>query len=31
LSEAYAAWLDPESRSEYLKAAKAFFEDQAGQ
>ncbi|VVQ02130.1 hypothetical protein PS918_04268 [Pseudomonas fluorescens] len=31
LSEAYAAWLDPESRSEYLQAAKAFFEQQAGQ
>ncbi|WP_419708691.1 TIGR02285 family protein [Pseudomonas sp. NFX224] len=31
LSEAYAAWLDPESRSEYLEASKAFFEHQAGQ
>ena len=31
LSEAYAAWLDPESRSEYLQAAKEFFEHQAGQ
>ncbi|MFU2325316.1 TIGR02285 family protein [Pseudomonas sp. NFX98] len=31
LSEAYAAWLDPESRSEYLEASKAFFEQQAGQ
>ncbi|MNN36618.1 hypothetical protein D3C81_1505200 [compost metagenome] len=31
LSEAYAAWLDPESRSDYLKAAKEFFEQQAGQ
>jgi len=28
LSEAYAAWLDPESRSDYLKAARAFFEEQ---
>jgi uncharacterized protein (TIGR02285 family) len=31
LSEAYAAWLDPESRSEYLKAARDFFEHQDGQ
>lgn len=31
LSEAYAAWLDPESRSEYLQASRAFFEEQAGQ
>ncbi|WP_433769138.1 TIGR02285 family protein [Pseudomonas putida] len=31
LSEAYAAWLDPESRGEYLEAAKAFFEEQARQ
>lgn len=30
LSEAYAAWLDPESRSEYLQAAREFFEQQAG-
>ncbi|WPN46282.1 TIGR02285 family protein [Pseudomonas sp. P8_241] len=30
LSEAYAAWLDPQSRREYLDAAKAFFEQQAG-
>lgn len=30
LSEAYAAWLDPESRSEYLQASKVFFEQQAG-
>ncbi|AWY41032.1 TIGR02285 family protein [Pseudomonas putida] len=30
LSEAYAAWLDPESRSEYLEASRAFFEEQAG-
>ncbi|MCW8275312.1 TIGR02285 family protein [Pseudomonas sp. PCH199] len=30
LSEAYAAWLDPESRSEYLDASRAFFEQQAG-
>ncbi|HEF4757797.1 TPA: TIGR02285 family protein [Pseudomonas putida] len=30
LSEAYAAWLDPESRSEYLEASRRFFEDQAG-
>ncbi|WP_150748237.1 TIGR02285 family protein [Pseudomonas fluorescens] len=31
LSEAYAAWLDPDSRSEYLEASKAFFSQQAGQ
>lgn len=31
LSEAYAAWLDPESRSEYLEASRQFFEQQAGQ
>jgi uncharacterized protein (TIGR02285 family) len=31
LSEAYAAWLDPESRNEYLQASKEFFELQAGQ
>jgi uncharacterized protein (TIGR02285 family) len=31
LSEAYAAWLDPESRSEYLEASRIFFEQQAGQ
>jgi uncharacterized protein (TIGR02285 family) len=31
LSEAYAAWLDPESRSEYLEASRKFFEQQAGQ
>lgn len=30
LSEAYAAWLDPESRSEYLQASRQFFEQQAG-
>jgi uncharacterized protein (TIGR02285 family) len=30
LSEAYAAWLDPQSRGEYLEAARAFFEQQAG-
>ncbi len=30
LSEAYAAWLDPESRGEYLEASRAFFEQQAG-
>ncbi|MBV6825127.1 TIGR02285 family protein [Pseudomonas sp. PD9R] len=30
LSEGYAAWLDPESRSEYLEASRAFFEQQAG-
>lgn len=29
LDEAYAAWLDPQSRSEYLKDAQAFFENQA--
>ncbi|NUU39459.1 TIGR02285 family protein [Pseudomonas sp. C2B4] len=31
LSQAYAAWLDPESRSEYLEASRQFFEQQAGQ
>jgi uncharacterized protein (TIGR02285 family) len=31
LSEAYAAWLDPDSRSDYLQASKAFFSQQAGQ
>lgn len=31
LSEAYAAWLDPESRREYLEASRQFFEQQAGQ
>jgi len=30
LSEAYAAWLDPESRSEYLEASRTFFEQQTG-
>ncbi|HWT68645.1 MAG TPA: TIGR02285 family protein [Pseudomonas sp.] len=30
LSEAYAAWLDPQSRSEYLEASRVFFEEQAG-
>jgi uncharacterized protein (TIGR02285 family) len=30
LSEAYAAWLDPDSRGEYLEASRAFFEEQAG-
>jgi len=30
LSEAYAAWLDPQSRGEYLEASRAFFEQQAG-
>jgi uncharacterized protein (TIGR02285 family) len=30
LSEAYAAWLDPQSRSEYLEASRTFFEQQAG-
>ncbi|KAB0487411.1 conserved hypothetical protein [Pseudomonas reinekei] len=30
LSEAYAAWLDPESRSEYLEASRKFFEQQTG-
>lgn len=29
LSEAYAAWLDPESRSAYLEESKAYFEQQA--
>lgn len=31
LSQAYAAWLDPESRNDYLEASRAFFEQQAGQ
>jgi uncharacterized protein (TIGR02285 family) len=31
LSEAYAAWLDPDSRSDYLEASRAFFSEQAGQ
>ena len=31
LSEAYAAWLDPESRREYLEASRTFFERQNGQ
>jgi uncharacterized protein (TIGR02285 family) len=31
LSEAYAAWLDPQSRGEYLQAAREFFEREAGQ
>lgn len=31
LAHAYADWLDPERRSDYLEAAKAFFEQQAGQ
>lgn len=31
LSEAYAAWLDPESRSDYLEASRAFFLQQAEQ
>ena len=31
LSEAYAAWLDPESRNDYLEASRAFFIQQAGQ
>ncbi|MBZ9785066.1 TIGR02285 family protein [Pseudomonas sp. REP124] len=31
LSEAYAAWLDPESRGEYLEASRKFFEEQARQ
>jgi uncharacterized protein (TIGR02285 family) len=30
LSEAYAGWLDPQSRSDYLQAAKTFFEQQDG-
>ena len=30
LSEAYATWLDPDSRRQYLEASKAFFEEQAG-
>jgi uncharacterized protein (TIGR02285 family) len=30
LSEAYAGWLDPQSRSDYLQAAKDFFEHQSG-
>lgn len=29
LSEAYAAWLDPESRDQYLQDAREFFEQQA--
>jgi uncharacterized protein (TIGR02285 family) len=29
LSEAYATWLDPESRSAYLEESKAYFEHQA--
>lgn len=31
LSEAYATWLDPESRNDYLRDAKAYFEQQAQQ
>ena len=31
LSQAYAAWLDPESRSDYLEASRAFFLQQAEQ
>jgi uncharacterized protein (TIGR02285 family) len=31
LSEAYAAWLDPQSRGEYLQAAREFFEHEARQ
>ena len=31
LSEAYAAWLDPDSRSDYLEASRGFFRQQAGQ
>ncbi|MHC8325101.1 MULTISPECIES: TIGR02285 family protein [unclassified Pseudomonas] len=31
LSEAYAEWLDPESRSAYLEEARVFFEHQAQQ
>lgn len=31
LSQAYAAWLDPESRSDYLDASRVFFLQQAGQ
>ena len=30
LSEAYAGWLDPQSRSDYLQAARDFFEHQSG-
>jgi uncharacterized protein (TIGR02285 family) len=30
LSQAYAAWLDPQSREEYLEASRQFFEQQAG-
>jgi uncharacterized protein (TIGR02285 family) len=30
LSEAYAGWLDSQSRSDYLQAAKTFFEQQDG-
>ena len=31
LSEAYAAWLDPQSRSDYLEASRLFFIQQAGE
>ncbi|RON54841.1 hypothetical protein BK665_11005 [Pseudomonas frederiksbergensis] len=31
LANAYADWLDPERRVDYLEAAKAFFDQQAGQ
>jgi hypothetical protein len=31
LSQAYAAWLDPDSRSDYLEASRTFFSQQAGQ
>lgn len=31
LDQLYAEWLDPERRNDYLKEAKAFFENQAGQ
>jgi uncharacterized protein (TIGR02285 family) len=31
LDKLYAEWLDPERRNDYLKEAKAFFENQAGQ
>jgi uncharacterized protein (TIGR02285 family) len=31
VSEAYAAWLDPESRSDYLEASRVFFTQQRGQ
>ncbi|OXR32796.1 hypothetical protein PSUM_12185 [Pseudomonas umsongensis] len=30
LSEAYAGWLDPQSRTDYLRAAREFFEHQDG-